>query len=139
MKSEISNNYLATQKIAQDYAKTLKGGSVVCLYGDLGAGKTTFVQGLAKGLGIKGRIISPTFIIVRKYNLEDNKTFYHLDLYRIEREQDLEGLGMEEILSDKNAIVVIEWAERLGSRLPQDRIDIYFENLDDNERQIIWR
>lgn len=139
MKSQISNSYKYTQEIAQQYVKELKGGNIICLYGELGAGKTTFVQGLARGLGIKGRIISPTFIIVRKYNLDNNKTFYHIDLYRIEKEKDLEGLGIDEILSDKNAIVVIEWAERLGTKLPKDRTEIYFKNIDDHERQIIWK
>lgn len=145
MKSQISNNYLQTQKIAEDFAKTLKGGEIVCLYGDLGAGKTTFTQGLARGLGVKNRIISPTFIIVRKYNIKNSnlsqnvKVFYHIDLYRVEDEKELDNLGMDEILADKNAVVVIEWAEKLGKKMPEKRVDIYLDNLDDNERQIVWK
>ena len=139
MKSKISNSSQQTQAMGEEFAKTLTPGSVVCLYGDLGAGKTTFAQGIAKGLGIKNRIISPTFIIVRTYKLSQLNNFYHIDLYRIETEKDIEGLGLEEILNDKDAIVVIEWAEKLGSKMPKKRTDIYFENIDDDERQIIWK
>ena len=145
MKSKISSSYLETQEIGREFAKTLRSGSVVCLYGDLGAGKTTFIQGLARGLGIKNRIISPTFIIVRKYNIRIKdkglmiKNFYHIDLYRIDTASDIEGLGLGEILSSKDSIVAIEWAEKLGSKLPKQRTDIYFENIDDDKRQIIWK
>ena len=125
--------------MGEEFAKTLRGGSVVALYGDLGAGKTTFAQGIAAGLGIKKRIISPTFIIVRKYRISGKRNFYHIDLYRIETEKDIEGLGLEEILNSKDSIVVVEWAEKLASKLPKNRIDIYFETIDDEERQIIWK
>ena len=106
----ITKNSLETQKLGKKFAERLTAG-VVALYGDLGSGKTTFVQGLAKGFGIK-KIISPTFIIVRSYKLKlktqnfplrqgyagQAKFFYHIDLYRIQSEKDLEGLGIEENL-----------------------------------------
>ncbi len=132
---------METQEIGKEFAKTLKDGSVVCLYGDLGAGKTTFTQGVALGLGIKNRIISPSFIIIRTYRINKGSVdnFYHIDLYRLESEADLKSLGFDEILDDKKSVVVIEWAEKLGAKLPKERIDIYFENIDDNERQIIWK
>ncbi len=155
MTSKISDSSLETQQMGGDFAKTLNGGSVVALYGELGAGKTTFAQGIARGLGIKNRIISPTFIIVRSYKvrIKDKglriKNFYHIDLYRIEDEKGLEGLGLDEILNDEESIIVIEWAEKLarlqtpersdggqGSKLPNKRIDIYFENIDDDKRKI---
>lgn len=145
MQSKISNNSSQTQKFGEEFAKTLKGGSVVCLYGQLGSGKTTFTQGVAAGLGIKNRIISPTFIIVRKYKAKIKnkglmiKDFYHIDLYRLETKKEIENLGLKEILEKRDSIVVIEWAEKLGYKLPKKRIDIYFENIDDNERQIIWK
>lgn len=131
-----------TQKIAEDLAGSLSGGTVLALHGDLGSGKTTFVQGLAKGLGIKGQIISPTFIIVRTYKLDkarlnDLNHFYHIDLYRIEHENGLVGLGIEEIIHDPKNIVAIEWAERMGSLLPEKRIDIRFEYVDEGKRRII--
>lgn len=136
-----------TQNLAKDFAKNLKGGDVIVLYGDLGYGKTTFVQGVAEGLGIQQRIISPTFILVREYEIKNKKEnikntnkkvkrFYHIDLYRIESAKDIQGLGLEEILNDKNVIVAIEWAEKLGSLLPNKRIDIYFEYLSENKRKI---
>ena len=134
----ITNNSKETQKLGFDFAKILKKGDVVCLIGALGSGKTTFVQGLAKGLGIKNRIISPTFVIVRSYKLEV-LSFYHVDLYRIEREKDVEGLGMGEIINSKNNIVIIEWAEKLGKFCPQKRIDINFFYEKDNIRKIVFR
>lgn len=144
MKSEyITKSAEETRKIGENLAKGLRGQTVMTLTGDLGFGKTTFVQGLAKGLGIKYRIISPTFVIARKYQIaaenakRNSKTFYHIDLYRLETKEELEGIGMKEILSDPNAIVVIEWPEKLGELLPKKRIDIMFEYLNDSERKII--
>jgi len=111
--------------------------SILCLYGDLGSGKTTFAQGFAGRLGIHTRLLSPTFIIVRRYPLEKNPfLFYHVDLYRIGTMHDLEGLGMRELLTDPSAIIVIEWAERLGTLLPKQRIDITFEVVSEEERRI---
>lgn len=138
----ITNNSEETRKLGRDFAKVLKKGDTICLYGDLGSGKTTFVQGLAKGLGIKSRIISPTFIIVRKYKVRINdkglmiNDFYHIDLYRIGSERDIEGLGIEEIINNRNNIVAIEWAEKLKSYCPQKRIDINFFYEDENKRKI---
>ncbi|MBI3093049.1 MAG: tRNA (adenosine(37)-N6)-threonylcarbamoyltransferase complex ATPase subunit type 1 TsaE [Candidatus Levybacteria bacterium] len=149
-----------TRKIAETLAKQLasKGlnpfrGStptkalVIALYGELGSGKTTFVQGLARGLGIKRRIISPTFIIVRSYKIKNQKSkikiidqsskiFYHTDLYRIQSVKDLEGLGLGEIINNQNNIVVIEWAEKIAELLPKNRMDIEFEYVDENRRKI---
>lgn len=134
----VTKSFNATKKLARDFAKVLIKGDVVCLYGDLGSGKTTFVQGLAEGLGIKKRIISPTFVIVRSYKLEVS-SFYHIDLYRVESERDIENLGIEEIINNKNSIVVIEWAEKLKSYLPKKRIDIEFFYRDNNVRKIMFR
>src|SRR3990167_10943543 len=125
----VTKNSEQTQKVGQEFAARLnlvqgstltkKGAFVVALYGDLGSGKTTFTQGLAEGLGIKRRIISPTFIIVRNYELGIKNqelgriNLYHIDLYRIESEEDVESLGIEEIVKDPRNVVVIEWAEKL--------------------------
>ena len=83
----ITNSAQQTQKIGYELAQTLKGGEVICLYGDLGYGKTTFTQGIAKGLGIEKRITSPTFVIVRQYEISDKrrevKAFYHYILYAL--------------------------------------------------------
>jgi tRNA threonylcarbamoyladenosine biosynthesis protein TsaE len=134
----VSKIFSETQRIGVDFAKVLEGGDVVCLYGDLGFGKTTFVQGIAQGLGIKNRIISPTFVIVRSYLLKAG-SFYHVDLYRIRHSQDIENLGIEEIINDKNNIVIIEWAEKLKNFLPKKRIDIEFFYEKDNSRKIVFR
>ncbi len=132
----ISKSSEETKAIAKDLSKTIKKGNVICLYGDLGSGKTTFTQALAKSLGIRNRIISPTFIIVRSYNLDDGK-FYHIDLYRTESKNDLLSLGIEELLSSKGNITVIEWAEKLKDLIPSKRIDLFFEQVSLNNRKIL--
>jgi tRNA threonylcarbamoyladenosine biosynthesis protein TsaE len=134
----IANSSKETQKVGNEFAKFLEKGDVICLYGDLGSGKTTFVQGLAQGLEIKHRIISPTFIIVRSYEL-DSVNFYHIDLYRIGSNTDIRSLGIEEIIGDQNNIVVVEWAEKLKNYLPKNRIDIKFNYGKDNVRKILFR
>jgi len=138
----ITNNFEETQRLGEEFARSLLAnsqgetfGRVIALYGDLGSGKTTFVQGLARGLGIKNRIISPTFLMVRSYKLEA-MSFYHIDLYRVENERDLEGLGIEEIINDRNNIVVIEWAEKLKEYLPKKRIDIHFFYENESKRKV---
>ena len=136
-----------TQKLAAEFAKKLKGGEVLCLYGDLGSGKTTFVQGLAKGLGIKKRILSPTFVLMRSYNISGLENWriselakdaylYHIDLYRIGSAKETEMLGLQEILDDPQNIVAIEWAEKIKDILPSKRIEVYFEHIDENTRRI---
>lgn len=138
MKKIVTTSFEETQKLGLELAKTLNGGEVLALYGDLGSGKTTFMQGLAQGLGVKRRIISPTFIIMRTYEVtkDDIQNLYHVDLYRIESEKDVEGLGLLELLGDKENIVAIEWPDKIDNLLPANRIDIYFEYLGDDKRQI---
>ena len=130
-----TQNLRETQEFARDFAKNLKAGDVLCLYGNLGSGKTSFVQGLAKGLGITRRIISPTFIIARRYKIGD-LNFYHIDLYRTQTLQDLRSIGIDEILEDDKNIVAIEWAEKLLDLIPKKRIDLKFEYIDENKRKI---
>ena len=134
----ITGNSGQTRKLGYDFAKTLNKGGIICLYGDLGSGKTTFVQGLARGLGIKNRIISPTFVIIRSHRLKVGM-FYHIDLYRTEVEKDIENLGLEEIMNDPQNIIAIEWAEKLKDYLPEKRIDIEFVNEKENIRKIMFR
>lgn len=137
----VTSNSRETSKLGEKIANNLRGKRIIALYGDLGSGKTTFVQGLAKGLGIRKRIISPTFVIIHQYKILPHlgarcNAFYHIDLYRIENERGLEGLGLEEIINDPQNIVAIEWAQKFKNLLPKDRIDIYFEYLDENKRRI---
>ena len=135
-----------TQNVSKDLAQSLidqvdRGVTslplIYCLSGDLGSGKTTFAQGFARGLGITTRLLSPTFIIVRRYKIPHTAYwFYHLDLYRIEHEKELETLGIQEILYNPHNIVAIEWAEKLGSLMPEHRIDIEFSILSSGDYQI---
>ena len=146
--SLVTNSAVETKKFAKEFAKSLSQGDILCLYGNLGSGKTTFVQGLAEGLEIEKRIFSPTFIIVRQYKIktphfvkasrgkQNSIFFYHIDLYRIQTKQDLLGLGIDEILKDEKNIVSIEWAEKLFDFLPKKRIDLKFKYIDQNERLI---
>lgn len=110
---------------------------VLCLWGELGSGKTTFTQGLVRSLGSTSRLLSPTFIIVRRYDLDTRiKTVYHVDLYRLEHERDLSAIGMTEFIDDPDALVIIEWPERMGSMLPKKRMDITFATHSDGAHQI---
>jgi tRNA threonylcarbamoyladenosine biosynthesis protein TsaE len=142
-KSIITDNPKRTQELGKELSKILQKGDVICLYGNLGSGKTTFTQGLADGLGIKNRIISPTFVIARCYEIKKHEleilNFYHIDLYRIECEKDIENLGIVEILENINNIVVIEWAEKLKKYLPKKRIDIEFSYEKNDSRKIVIR
>ncbi len=138
----ITRSFEETQKLGVNFAKHLKGGDVIALHGDLGSGKTTFVQGLAKGLGIEKKIISPTFIIMRTYVVGSKqdlgfKNFYHVDLYRIESERDIEGLGLFEIMRDPENIVVIEWPEKIENVLPETKKDLFFTYIDEERRNIV--
>jgi len=104
---------------------------IIALEGDLGGGKTTFVQGFAKGLGIKQRITSPTFVIMKKYDF-----LYHIDCYRIE-DKNLLDLDFKEIIDNKHNFVVIEWAEKVKKILPKNTLWLKFEYLDKNKRRIL--
>lgn len=115
------------RKVATSLKKA-KGNAkaiVLALKGELGSGKTTFVQGLAAGLGVTSRVVSPTFIILKKYK----DFFYHIDLYRLESNvwSELSNLGLTEILSDPTNVVVIEWADKVKDSLPAETIWIEFE------------
>lgn len=130
-----SNSEEETLKIAANFAKSLKGGSIIALYGDLGAGKTVFVKGMAKGLGFKNRITSPTFTFHKSYT-KGKIILNHLDLYRGEEIKDFEALGLDEIFS-KNAITVIEWAQKIKAKLPKKRIEITITKQDETKRKIV--
>ena len=137
-KESITNSPLQTKKLGKALAKTLlKNRSqnkaiVVALRGDLGGGKTTFLQGFAKGLGIKSRVLSPTFIIIRR---TDN--FYHIDCYRIRGPKDLLALGFKKILAGPKNVVAIEWADRVRKIIPRHAVWVDFDFIDKNKRRIV--
>ncbi|OGG01439.1 tRNA (adenosine(37)-N6)-threonylcarbamoyltransferase complex ATPase subunit type 1 TsaE [Candidatus Gottesmanbacteria bacterium RBG_16_52_11] len=120
-----------TRNLGQAVGNNLKQRSgkpvILALYGKLGSGKTTFIRGLASGLGISGRIISPTFVLIRQYNLKPSGRLFHLDLYRLHDRYDLDSIGIGEILTAPGVIAAVEWADRVKGFLPKERTDIRFE------------
>ena len=137
-KTYISTSFEETREIASNLASKLEKGTTLCLYGELAAGKTTFAQGLGKFFGLD-RLVSPTFIIMRQYPIKNHpviKTFYHLDLYRLNSVEDIKAFAVEEIWSDPENLLVIEWPEKFRDFLPKNRYDIYFKANGENERQI---
>lgn len=135
MKSYLTHSPFQTIRIAKDLAKNLKRGDVVGLFGELGSGKTTFVKGLAKGLGYKEiqYINSPSFVIIKEYRADI--PIYHFDLYRLSNTHELEELGFEEYFWG-NGICVIEWADKAEKLLPRKRIKIRFITVDERTRKI---
>jgi tRNA threonylcarbamoyladenosine biosynthesis protein TsaE len=118
----ISRSAAATRRLGRRLAGCLRPGDVVCLVGDLGAGKTTFVQGLAAGLGVRDPATSPTFVLVHEYR--GRIPLFHLDLYRLSG--DLTEIGLDDILGG-DAAVVVEWAERMPGHLCESAIEIDFD------------
>ena len=144
------NSVEETWALAKKLAAELRPGDVVCLEGDLGAGKTTFTQGLAAALGVPGRVTSPTFCIVQEHRRQSNNRtieqtnnspdlLVHMDLYRLHGEDDVIAIGWEDYLAE-GAILVVEWPERAGSLIPSGAKHIVFNHLDGEEsRRIAFR
>lgn len=110
----------------------LTGPVIICLYGQLGSGKTTFTQGFALGLGIKNRLLSPTFIIVRHYEIPAfDRHLDHIDCYRMNNNEDLTLIGLHDLITNPRGFIVVEWADRLGTHIPEKRMDIKFSALND--------
>lgn len=123
-----------TEYFAESLAETFTGGEVLLLHGDLGAGKTHFVKGLAKGLGIEEVITSPTFALHNSYS--GRLTLNHFDFYRIEDSEEVAILGLDEFFYDKHGVCAIEWSENVNDLLPKHCIDVTIEKIDDNTRKI---
>lgn len=158
----ITKSNLETKKFAQEFADNLKGGEIIALSGDLGAGKTTFTQGLAKGLGIKDKITSPTFVLMKQYGarveskgkegknliqkqrLQSNSnlllkplTLVHIDAYRMQDERDTLGIGICDFLGRSNTVTIMEWPEKIIKLLPKNTIWIKFKHINENTREIV--
>ena len=133
MPSYISNNEQETEALGERLARDLPGGSVVAMYGDLGAGKTAFVRGMARGLGLDCRVSSPTFTIVNEY-LGDRELI-HFDMYRLSGADELFEIGWEDYLS-RGAICAVEWSENVQNAFFGDEITVTIEKLGDTERKI---
>ncbi len=132
MQKHITTSEAQTERLAEKLALTLQGDEVLALHGGLGAGKTAFTRGLARGLGIDDGVSSPTFALVHEY---DGKfTLYHFDMYRIGSYDDLYSTGFFDY--EGCGVMVIEWSENIEAFLPEKRINIYIERISDNEREI---
>ena len=139
-----------TWELAKMLAAELMPGDIVCLEGDLGAGKTTFTQGLAAALGVPGRVTSPTFCIVQEHRRQSNNRtieqsnnspdlLVHMDLYRLHNEDDVIAIGWEDYLAE-GAILVVEWPERAGALIPAEAKHVVFTHLEGEEsRRIEFR
>ena len=134
-----------TKKLGQELAKKIlraplgRQARILGLVGDLGSGKTTFLQGFARGLGVKERILSPTFVIMKRFEIKDYrfKNFYHLDCYRIKNQKGLSGLGFKNIISNPENIVAIEWANLVKLALPKNAVMVRFYFVGKDSRKII--
>lgn len=133
MQSFVSKSEKETEQFAESFAKTLKAGAVVAFEGDLGAGKTAFVRGLARGLNSADSVSSPTFAIVNEY--DGSLPLFHFDMYRIETLGELYSIGFFEYL-ERGGVLAIEWSENIYSALPDDSIFVAIEKIDENTREI---
>lgn len=129
-------NLKETELLAKKFSKLLKGGEVILLNGDLGAGKTTFTRFLLKYLGVKDEVTSPTFTIMREYNTK-KFDIYHFDMYRLGSGEEARGFGLEDYIysGDKRSIVLIEWAENIKDILAGKFIEINIKLVDDEKRK----
>lgn len=129
---KLTNSAIETKEFATRLGTLVSPGDVITLEGDLGAGKTTFTQGLAVGLGVKRNVTSPTFTIIKEY--QGRIPLYHMDVYRLEDAE--EDIGFAEYFYG-TGITIIEWAQYINDFLPKNRLDIYIEVIDQDRRKII--
>ena len=132
----LSHSSEQTRRLGMRLGALLQPGHVVCLQGELGAGKTTFVQGLAAGWGSLDDVSSPTFILVNVYRRADGNQLFHFDTYRIESAPEAEELDLDAMLSA--GPLVIEWPERMAALLPDEKLWIKLEYVDDDRRQLTF-
>ena len=133
MQTYISRSEAETEAIGEKFAAHLAGGAVVAMYGDLGAGKTAFVRGMARGMGLDCRVSSPTFTIVNEY--EGERELIHFDMYRLESSDELFEIGWEDYLA-RGAVCAVEWSEKVEDAFFGDEIVVRIDKLGDNERRI---
>ena len=133
MASYISHNESETEELGSRLAAGLPNGAVVAMYGDLGAGKTAFVRGMARGLGLNCRVSSPTFTIVNEYLGE--RALIHFDMYRLSGAEELFEIGWEDYLN-RGAVCAVEWSEKVQDAFFGDEITVTIEKLGETERRI---
>ena len=125
-----------TLRLAERLGKTLRSGTVVALTGEIGSGKTTFIKGLCRGLGVKARdeVKSPTFVLLHIY--AGRFPVRHFDLYRLEKEAELDAIGFDEFISDPKTVALVEWADRAPARIPKDSLWIELRITGQHSRRI---
>lgn len=133
MQIYITHGEAETEALAQSLADNIPDGTVIAMYGDLGAGKTAFVRGLARGMGLSCRVSSPTFTIVNEYDGE--RTLIHFDMYRLESSDELFDIGWEDYLA-RGAVCAVEWSENVDDAFFGDELIVHIEKLSDNDRKI---
>jgi len=126
-----------TRRLGARLGEALQAGDVICLQGDLGAGKTTFVQGVAKGWGSLDSVSSPTFIIVNEYGRADGSKLSHMDAYRLDSALEAEQLDLDSMLAD--GALLIEWPERINGLVPVDNLWISLEHVVEGERKMMFK
>ncbi len=136
----ITHSAEETREVGRNLAHTLKPGTLVCFEGNLGSGKTTFIQGILEGLGAEKPFVSPTFILMKQYELSAPSVtgverVYHADAYRLGAPEFRE-IGFEEWISDPEGVTLLEWSKRIAELLPEKRIEISLRTLSENEREI---
>lgn len=119
----ISDSESSTEQLGERLAKTIDRGCIIALFGDLGAGKTAFTRGLARGFGSRERVSSPTYTVVNEYPT-DNVRICHFDMYRLSGSEALYDIGWEDYISDPRAVCVVEWSERIADSIPGDAITV---------------
>ncbi len=139
----LSKNLRETEAAAQVFLEKLAprqgGATIVALAGDLGSGKTTFVQSVAKILGVKEHVASPTFVLIKTYQLTNFKTYKlitHVDAYRLKNAAELIKLGWQEVAADPKNLIFIEWPENVAGVIPEDTVKIKFSFVNENTRKI---
>ena len=126
-----------TRRIGMRLGEALQAGDVICLQGDLGAGKTTFVQGVALGWGSSDSVSSPTFIIVNVYRRGDEARLFHMDAYRLDSTLEAEELDLDSMLAQ--GPLLIEWPERIDGLVPDERLWVKLEHIDEEEREMKFK
>jgi tRNA threonylcarbamoyladenosine biosynthesis protein TsaE len=132
----VSRNAEQTQRLGIRLGELMEVGDLICLSGDLGAGKTTLAQGIGRGWGMAGRVTSPTFTLINEYpRARDGRILYHVDAYRLESAGEIITVGLDDLFDDRGAMM-IEWPERLEALLPVERIWISLKYLDEMRRSL---
>lgn len=126
-----------TEEVGAELAPTLRDGDVVALVGELGAGKSAFVRGLARGLFVKDVLLSPSFVLARSY--EGRVPFHHLDLYRVRSFEELSEVGLDELLPPPRGVTAVEWADRIPDRIPPGAVWVVLEHAGGDRRRITLR